>query len=91
MQKVIYKYTIPRGAREHVENMPWNSKVLTAQVQAGNLVIWAECDPRSDLTEFRFFIRNTGQKFDQCPVETYIGTVQAHGGDTIKHVYYTRK
>lgn len=60
---IIYKYTI-EVAYFQVVDMPKNSKILSAQVQHGQVRLWALCDPALPIQERRVFMFGTGRTFN---------------------------
>lgn len=64
----IYKYTIDsienivsdNNKVGYVIEMPFNSKILSAKVQNGNLCIWAMVDPNCELETRTVFVIGTG-------------------------------
>lgn len=75
--KTIYKYTLPL-ADATVLQMPDGAKVLSVQIQARQICLWAMVDPSHPLVGRSFSIRGTGQPI-LWDNDTYIGTVQLDG------------
>lgn len=70
------------------------TKLLTAQVQNGAIVIWAEIDTNKPERKFQIVPIGTGWPLDppagkDCVLDThtYIGTVQLAGGSLVLHIY----
>ena len=61
--------------------------ILTAQLQRGDLCIWALVDDDADGTElWRFAVYGTGHDCEEDP-ENYIATFQLFDGDFIGHLF----
>ena len=89
----IYKYDIV-AARDSIIEGPI-TKLLTAQVQHGTIVVWAEVDTNAPVRKFEVFPIGTGWPLDpplgrECVLDThtYLNTIQFTGGSLIFHVYY---
>ena len=70
------------------------TKLLTAQVQHGSIMVWAEVDTDAENVKYQVIPIGTGWPLDapageQCILDThqYIGTVQLAGGGLVFHVY----
>lgn len=70
------------------------TKLLTAQVQHGVIVIWAEVDTEKPNRKFQIMPIGTGWQLDapagrECILDshTYISTVQMAGGAVVFHIY----
>lgn len=87
----IYKYSIGQTGFGFVEDRI--TKILTAQVQHGDIVVWAEIDTDAPVRKFQFIPVGTGwdltTKKGDCVLDThtYIGTVQLAGGAIVFHIY----
>lgn len=89
----IYKYDIVNTSNGIIEGPI--TKLLTAQVQHGTIVVWAEVDTEAPNRKFEVFPLGTGWPLDppagkECILDThtYLSTVQLAGGSLIFHVYY---
>ena len=89
----IYKYDIV-AAHDSIIEGPI-TKLLTAQVQHGTIVVWAEVDTSAPIRKFEVFPIDTGWPLDpplnrECVLDThtYLSTVQFAGGTLIFHIYY---
>lgn len=89
----IYKYDIVNTKNGLIEGPI--TKLLTAQVQHGTIVVWAEVDTEAPNRKFEVFPLGTGWPLDppagkECILDThtYLSTVQLAGGSLIFHVYY---
>ena len=79
--KTIYKYRLDGDI---AIPMPMGSKLLTAQMHQGELVLWAEVDP-DYVSEMRHFdVVMTGDRIGDS-LRSHIATVQ--DGPLVKHVY----
>lgn len=87
----IYKYSIGQTGFGFVEDKI--TKILTAQVQHGDIVVWAEIDTDAPVRKFQFIPVGTGwdltTKKGDCILDThtYISTVQLAGGALVFHIY----
>lgn len=88
----IYKYDIVNTGNGVIEGPI--TKLLTAQVQHGTIVVWAEVDTEAENVKYQIIPIGTGWPLDapvgeQCILDThqYIGTVQLAGGGLVFHVY----
>lgn len=88
----IYKYDIVEAKNGIIEGPI--TKLLTAQVQHGSIVVWAEVDTEVENVKYQVTPIGTGWPLDasakeQCILDThqYIGTVQLVGGGFVFHVY----
>ena len=89
----IYKYDIV-AAHDNIIEGPI-TKLLTAQIQHGTIVVWAEVDTNAPVRKFEVFPIGTGWPLDppmdrECVLDThtYLSTVQSAGGSLIFHIYY---
>ena len=81
--KTIYKYKLLLDDVQTVE-MPVGANILSAQMQNGELCLWAEVDDEKP-TEYRsIWIYGTGHLMDDALVR-YISTVQDRS--FVWHVY----
>jgi len=83
---IIYKYPLVITDTQTV-HLPYNAKILTAQMQGEDLRLWALVDELENLSQpVKIAIYGTGN-----PIEgdagTYISTVQLQGGGLIFHVF----
>lgn len=83
--KVIYKYTVELAECQIVE-MKRNAKILSAQIQQGQIRLWALCDPDAPKQERKVFVFGTGNRFEDLPPDVYyVDTVQT--GLLVWHVF----
>ena len=89
----IYKYDIVNASNGIIEGPI--TKLLTAQVQHGAIVVWAEVDTEAPNRKFEVLPIGTGWPLDaptgkECILDThtYLSTVQLVGGSLILHIYY---
>lgn len=83
-QSTIYKYAIEVTDQQTV-SMPAGADILTAQVQHGQVCLWARVDPLAAITQRKIRVAGTGH-----PVASewaYIATVQLAGGGLVFHVF----
>lgn len=88
----IFKYDVVEAKNGIIEGPI--TKLLTAQVQHGSIMVWAEVDTEAENVKYQVVPVGTGWPLDapdgeQCVLDThqYIGTVQLAGGGLIFHVY----
>lgn len=88
----IYKYSFMNNEDGVIEGPI--TKLLTAQVQHGDIVVWAEVDTEKPNRKFHIMPIGTGWPLDapagkECVLDshTYISTVQMGGGALIFHIY----
>ena len=90
--KSIYKYVVDTAENGIIKGPI--TKLLTAQVQHGMLVVWAEVDTDKEDRKFQIVPIGTGWNLDApsdktCVLDshTYLSTVQYAGGSLVFHVY----
>lgn len=83
--RIIWKFTIedPHAPLR----MPAGAVILTAQVQHGAVVLWAEVDPSAPKVERAMFVVPTGGPCPTTAEALYVGTVQIRGGSLVFHIY----
>lgn len=77
MSRVVWKFPLGFGgglASGFDVYMPAGATVLTAAMQYGSVVLWADVDPDEPLTSRRFGLVGTGNPVP-WPSVTYVGTV----------------
>lgn len=86
MIRAIYKYPLPLTGVPSSLDLPVGSRVLTAQMQGGNLFIWAEVDPEAPIESrfFRIFATGLHHGVDFSRY-LYLATIQ--DGPFVWHVY----
>lgn len=82
----IWKYDVPI-ADEIIVDMPYESKVLTVQMQRGRPVIWALVHERWPEEQRRFRWVGTGHPMASDDDITYVGSVQLSDGDFVFHLF----
>ncbi|EHL99367.1 hypothetical protein HMPREF9946_03129 [Acetobacteraceae bacterium AT-5844] len=87
----IWKFVIP-STRCEVE-MPYDSDILSAQVQDEQVVVWARTTTQTRPTKRRFSILMTGEDFPYRDFlrSDFIGTVQLRGGAVVGHVFVEKR
>lgn len=80
----IWKYILPLTAKQIVF-MPRGARILTVQIQEGNICLWAIVDTDNGNEERRFAIVGTGAPNEIPTDSTYIGTCQ--DGAFVWHVF----
>lgn len=89
MSRAVWKYPLqfpPMAGDVYVVPMPAGARVLTAQMQAGLLAIWALVDPTAEPEPRRFRVAGTGHPIEQ-EIAAYIGTFQLADGALVFHVF----
>ena len=87
----IFKYDI-NAAKGGIIEGPI-TKLLTAQVQYGSIMVWAEVDTDAERVKYEIVPVGTGWPLDapngNCILDThqYLDTVQLAGGSLVFHVY----
>ena len=66
--------------------IPRGSKILTAQIQRGELQLWFACNESENLERRRVHVVGTGNPMPDNLGE-YISTFQLYGGDLVFHVF----
>jgi hypothetical protein len=89
----IYKYKVNSNNGAIIEGPI--TKLLTAQVQYNDIVIWAEVDTDKPNVKYEIVSVGTGWPLDppngkECMLDTftYLNTIQFVGGALVLHVYY---
>lgn len=86
----IYKYTISLEREQLAIDGPI-IRFLSAQVQKGEIRVWAEVDTNMPERHFGFIPIGTGWNLTTFPhfdKAVYLDTVQMYGGDIVWHLYY---
>jgi hypothetical protein len=87
----IFKYDVSAAKGGIIEGPI--TKLLTAQVQHGSIMVWAEVDTDAENVKYEIVPVGTGWPLDastgKCVLDThqYLGTVQLAGGTFVFHVY----
>jgi hypothetical protein len=86
--KKIWKFTLDLQDDQEVE-MPSGAELLTVQMQADTICLWAIVDPHTTKRDRRtFYIVGTGHDMPpKVSAANYVGTVQQAGGALIWHVF----
>ena len=85
--RTIWKFELNVGSNK--VKMPEASEVLAVGEQEGKIMLWAEVDGKSGLTERPFLVTGTGDEIDNELVLDYTGTVKIRFErvDYIWHVF----
>lgn len=86
MSLTIWKFPLAFLGGVHSIDMPKRSTVLTAQVQHGDVCLWAIVEPNAIKEPRKFYIVGTGHEMPER-VGRYIGTVQQMDGMLIWHIF----
>ena len=73
--KTIFKYAV-EITDEQVVKMPKGAHALSAQIQNGQLCVWAMVDTESELVDRTVRIFGTGNPVDLNGMWQFLGTVQ---------------
>lgn len=87
----IWKYTLP--VSDHpVVSMPKGARVLSVDVQHGDVQVWVLVDPEAPTELRKFRMAGTGHSLEK-EIESlrFIGTVQMMGGNLIWHIFENNK
>ena len=84
----IYKYNL-RIEDQQVIQMPIGAKILTVQVQKGQVQLWALVNPEIPTQARTIEIIGTGNPINDDIVgeRNYIATFQLHDGSLVFHVF----
>lgn len=82
----IWKFGLDLKDEQMIE-MPAGAIILSVQYQHGSLCLWALVDPTQTTVGRAIRIVGTGHPADDVNAHDYIGTVQAHGGNFVWHVF----
>jgi hypothetical protein len=80
----IWKYplTAASGLR-----MPRGARLLTVQVQAEDVCLWALVDPEAPMVTRTIRVFGTGHTVKLAATDAYIGTFQLSGGALVFHAF----
>jgi hypothetical protein len=87
----IFKYDVSAAQGGIIEGPI--TKLLTAQVQYGSIVVWAEVDTDTENVKYEIVPVGTGWALNlptgKCVLDThqYLSTVQLAGGAFVFHIY----
>lgn len=85
--KAVWKFHLPTEDRV-VARMPEGAQILSAQIQHGELYVWAVCDSDAPRLQRSFRIIGTGHEIDfDLDRARYINTFQLHDGALVFHIY----
>lgn len=86
--KTIYKYPLAITDMQTIL-MPKGAKVLTAQLQKGELMLWAmvDTDPILPKDARLFFIYGTGHPVADTDTQRYLTTFQLSDGALVFHLF----
>jgi hypothetical protein len=86
MSATVYIYPI-EVTDQQVISLPEGAEILTAQVQRGQVCLWARVDAANSATLTERKIRVAGTGHSVSLAWHYIGTVQLLGGDLVFHFF----
>ena len=85
MNLTIYKYPIPKASGKFAIDLPEEARPLHVDVQEGLPWIWIEVDLDEPKKRTQFCVVYTSGTVPEDFV--YVGTVLAHGGHLVLHIY----
>jgi hypothetical protein len=88
--RTVYKYTL-QARDDNAVSMPVGATILSAQVQDGDIQIWALVDPDAKKETRYFGVAGTGHPIDDNFAGKFIGTVQMYQGALVFHVFEVLK
>lgn len=87
--KSVWKFPLHVTGEPQSVMMPNGSKVLSVQLQAEQICVWALVNPQEPTEERLFFIMGTGHPFgDTGDLLHFVGTIQM--GPLVWHVFELR-
>lgn len=87
MQK-IFKYLLPLTPLNTI-SLPSGFKVLSVQIQHGNICMWVQLDPGAKHVMTQIAILATGETFPRGYDGCYAGTVLSPNGMEVYHIFYS--
>lgn len=86
MAETVWKFQIAEDYLTTLE-LPSGAQPLTAQVQDGDIQMWARLDPDQPRETWKFFLLPTGGTLFPG-AHHYLATVQLYGGRIAAHIFY---
>ena len=86
MAVIIHKYKLAVADEQFVA-MPIEAKILSAQVQHGEICLWVLCDDQQKQLSRRIYMLGTGHDASDVALRPFIGTVQLQDGALIFHLF----
>lgn len=87
---VIWKFPLQIVDRQMVD-LRVGSRILSVQFQGDQLCLWATVQLHREIQPRPIYIVGTGHEFSDAPFDSFIGTVQQHGGSLVWHVWQGKK
>lgn len=91
MKRTVWKYALPLSLLPEARlaiDMPVGARPLTVQVQHGQPMLWALCDPNPSRWKLRtFLIVATGEDRTDLAEAEYVASYQVLGGQLVYHVF----
>lgn len=84
--KTIWKYPL-KVAGEQVVEMPEGAKIISAQMQGGQLCLWAIVISCRAVESRRICVFGTGHDISTDRAYEFIDTAQMAGGSLVWHVF----
>lgn len=87
--KSVYKYTLtPNFEGMEIIKLPFGTKIIHADIQYGDVRIWALVDKNEKTIETRIFrTYGTGQNIDEKLKLKHIGSTIMNDGTLVWHVF----
>ena len=86
MNTTIYKYPL-NLTDEQVLKLPQGYRILSVQVQTGQVTLWAIVNPTNKPVETKIRIHGTGHSVKEHEKLWHIDTIQLDGGVLVFHVF----
>jgi hypothetical protein len=87
MAMKIWKFRLELTDTQQLQ-LPKGAEILSVQVQASIICMWALCDDNANIVDRRINIYGTGHKLpENSHIGEFIATVQLAGGDLVFHVF----
>jgi hypothetical protein len=83
--RTVWKFPLGPGYNEIWA--PGDADLLTAEMQGGELYVWAAVNVGEPIAPFALYVEGTGHELPDVPLE-YLSTVQMPGG-LVWHVFRT--
>jgi hypothetical protein len=85
--RTIWKTTLLAVQEQHI-NLPEGAEFLHVGEQHGNICIWSSVNPVNPSKLYTVYLYPTGFSYADDPACKHLGTVIAHGGSLVWHIFY---
>ena len=83
----VYKYKVPVNDYFTLD-LPKTARILKAEVQHGDVCMWALVEPGESTRERIFRFTGTGHPVNEAPAHLqHISTFQMRGGELVFHIF----